>query len=66
MAPIIRILLHILFGVLVTRGLMTQSVADMLRADPDVQVIIELVAGVAASAAAWGWYFLAKRFGWRT
>lgn len=66
MAVFIRILLRYGAGALVTYGLMTAEAGDSLATDPDVAMALEVVAGLVASAIAEGWFWLAKRYGWKT
>jgi len=61
-----RIVLRYLAGILVTRGLLSASDSDFLTTDPDVAMFVEAGAGLALGAAVEGWYWLAKRLGWRT
>jgi hypothetical protein len=61
-----RIALRYLAGILVTRGLLSASDSDFITTDPDISMLVEAGAGLAIGAAVEGWYWLAKRFGWRT
>lgn len=61
-----RIGLRYIAGFLVARGLLSAYDGDFLSNDPDLAMLVELGAGVAAGFAAEGWYWLAKRMGWRT
>ena len=63
MAPVIRIFLRYLSGVLLAKGFVGQD--DMaLFDDPDLTATIELGTGILLSAATEYWYKLASRFGW--
>lgn len=59
-AVLIRIGLRYGAAVLVARGFLTDDAGSSLATDPDIQLAL----GVALGAAAEGWYFLARRFGW--
>lgn len=65
---ITRILLRVLAGILIGWG--AKDVADLVTTDPDILTIASQAVEVAAGLAVWAvgevWYFLAKRFGWRT
>lgn len=63
-APIVRILLRYLAGLLVMKGLISTDMGTSLAADPDAFAILELVIGTAAGVAAEWWYWLAQKFGW--
>lgn len=57
---IIRIGLRYGAAYLVARGLLSPDDGASLATDPDVQMLI----GTAMGAAAEGWYWAARRFGW--
>ena len=59
-AVFVRIFLRYAAGALVARGFLGPDVADQILNDPDV----EMALGVALGAAAEGWFWLARRFGW--
>lgn len=59
---IARILLYILAGVLLNAGWVNDEIADFIRLDPDVQMIV----GGAVAGVTLVWWRLAKRFGWST
>jgi hypothetical protein len=62
MAPLIRILARILAGFLIGAGYMTQGAAESVFSDPAFDMAI----GAVIIAATEGWYWLARKFGWRT
>jgi len=62
MAPIIRILCRVLAGFLIGAGYMTESSADAIFSDPAFDMAI----GVILWAVTEGFYWMARRFGWRT
>lgn len=64
LSVVIRIGLRYGAGVLVARGLIGSDDASAFSTDPDIQMALETGAGLALSAAAEGWYWLAHRFGW--
>ena len=66
MGAIVRIVLRYAAGFLVARGLLGESDGNMLAADPEVAALIETGVGLAIGAVSEGWYWLAKRLGWRT
>jgi hypothetical protein len=63
-APLVRILLRYLSGLLVMKGLISTGMGTELATDPDLMAILELVFGSAFAVAAEWWYVLAKRWGW--
>jgi hypothetical protein len=65
-APLIRILLRYLAGVLVAKGYLTAADGGFLTTDPDVYALVEMGLGLAMSVVTEGYYYLAKKFGWAT
>jgi hypothetical protein len=63
MTPIIRILLRVLAGFLVGKGF---TEAQTLAGDPELIALAEAGVGALILAVTEGWYYLAKRFGWKT
>lgn len=63
-APIVRILLRYLSGLLVMKGLISTNMGTDLATDPDLMAILELVFGVGFATVAEWWYVLAKKWGW--
>lgn len=66
MTVFIRIAMRYLAAALVARGLLLPSDGDMLATDPQIIAAIEIALGAALAAAAEGWYWIARRLGWRT
>ncbi len=66
MGPLIRIISRYGIGWLVGAGIISTDLGSLISADPDVQLAVEIAVGGIASAAVEGWYWLARRFGWRT
>ncbi len=66
MGVFLRILLRYVAAALVARGFLSHDVGDLVSTDPDLSQAIEIVAGGVGMAIAEGWYYLAKRLGWRT
>ena len=66
MAPIIRIFLRYATFPLLYYGLISEGEASDLIADPEIAQWVSLAAGTVAPIAAEAWFFLAKRFGWKT
>lgn len=64
MTVFIRILLRVIAGVLIGRGV-NVDVANVLT-DPDIAIGVEVLFGAAVWGLSEGWYLLAKRMGWRT
>ena len=62
MAPILRILARVLAGFLIGGGYMSQGTADSIFADPAFDMAIGAVLWGATEA----FYWMAKRWGWRT
>lgn len=61
LAPVLaRILLRYLGGALFGAAFVTAS------DDPDVQAVAAMALGAAMSAAAEGWMWAARRYGWST
>ncbi len=65
-AVVARIALRYVAAALVTHGLLTADVGGTLSGDPDVLMLIQVVAGAGIGIAIEGWYALARRFGWET
>ncbi len=63
-APVVRIFLRYLAGLLVMKGLISTSMGTELASDPDLMAVLELLVGTAAGVVAEWWYVLARRFGW--
>lgn len=63
-APIARILLRYLSGILIARGLLSESDGAAFGMDPDILSLIEAGLGLALSAATELWYVAARRLGW--
>lgn len=66
MGVMIRILLRYAAAALVAKGALSPGLGDMIAVDPDISAFVEILAGLAAAAAAEGYYAVAKRFGWPT
>lgn len=64
MSALIRIGLRYLAAVLVARGLLLESDANMLANDPEMAAMIEAAIGAAIGAITEGWYMLARKYGW--
>jgi len=65
MSVFVRILLRVIAGILIGKGLPPDAV-EMVTSDTDVMVGVEVILG----AVVWGgteiFYFMAKKFGWKT
>ncbi len=64
-APLIRIALRWLGGILIANGYFSQGDAGLFT-DPDMIALANYAAAALCAVASEGWYWLAKRFGWRT
>lgn len=62
----IRIGLRYLAGFLVAKGFLMPDLGDALQKDPEILAALQVAAGLALAAASEGWYWLAKKLGWRT
>lgn len=62
MAPLIRILARVLAGFLIGAGYMTQGAAESVFSDP----AFDMALGALIWGATEAFYWLAKRYGWRT
>lgn len=66
MDVLIRIILRYFAMLLVAKGILHPELGDLFASDPEILAMVQVVAGVLAGVVAECWYFLAKRFGWRT
>lgn len=66
MSAITRILLRYVAMYFMTKGLLSQDMADALAGDPEVAALVDFAIGAIIAGATEGWYLLAKRMGWRT
>jgi hypothetical protein len=66
MDVLIRIALRYLAGFLVAKGFLLPDLGDTLQNDPQVLAGIQIAAGFLIGAISEGWYWLAKKLGWRT
>ena len=60
--PFARILLRYIAGFLLLKGIIPQDLADQIANDPDLVMLI----GAGIMLGVEGFYFVAKRMGWRT
>ncbi|HEV7321596.1 MAG TPA: hypothetical protein VGO04_23585 [Ensifer sp.] len=63
-AVVVRILLRYGAGLLVAKGMLAPEAGPALAEDPDLQMLLQVGAGLVAGAACEGWYLLARRLGW--
>jgi hypothetical protein len=66
MSAYTRILLRYLAGYLVLKAIIPADLGTAIASDPDLALAMEAAVGTAAAAAVEGWYFLARRMGWKT
>lgn len=65
-APLTRIILRWVAGILVAKGFFAPEDGLWLQADPDVAMVGQMALGAAVGALAEVWYWIARRAGWRT
>lgn len=65
-APVARIVLRYLIGMGTAYAWITPEVGEELVRDPEMQVLLESLIGLAAAGGVEGAYLMAKRFGWCT
>lgn len=65
-AVLARILLRYIAAALIAKGIFEPQLGNQLATDPEVARYVEMGIGLAVMGATEGWYWLAKRFGWRT
>lgn len=63
---IIRIVLRYVAGALVINGFLPDELGNSLMNDPQVIDVLNVAFGLAIGAVTEFWYFLARKFGWRT
>lgn len=62
MAPILRILARVLAGALIGAGYISHGTAESIFADP----AFDMALGTLIWAGTEAFYWMARRFGWRT
>lgn len=62
MGPLVRILARVAAGFLIGRGYMTDTAAETIFSDP----AFDMAVGFLIWAGTEGFYWAAKRWGWRT
>lgn len=65
-AALARIVLRYLAGILVAVGWLAPDLGSQLAVDPDVLGLVANLVGLTIMAVTEGWYWAAKRFGWKT
>lgn len=65
-APLTRIVLRWIAGILVAKGFFAPEDGLWLQSDPDVAMAGQMALGAAVGALAETWYYVARRMGWRT
>jgi len=63
---IARIIIRYVAGALIARGLFSPADGDFINANPDIEEIMTAAVGAAIMAGTEVFYYLAKRWGWRT
>lgn len=66
MEVFIRLLMRYIAGSLLAKGLIDAAMAHQLATDQEVIAALQIIIAFAFGAVAEGWYYLAKKFGWRT
>lgn len=64
--PIVRILLRVVAGAIMSKGYFDQETVDWISTDPDISMYAEMGLGFVVLSCSEFYYFLAKKFGWRT
>lgn len=64
--PLARIIVRYVAGALVAKGLIDASTGKGIAADADLVWLVDAGLGFGIGAAMEGWYWLAKRYGWKT
>ena len=64
--PIARVLVRYVSGALVMKGLLDAGVGKQIASDPDLVALVQTGLGLLMSAVTEGFYWLAKRYGWKT
>lgn len=65
-APVARIALRYLIGMAVAYAWLTPEVGEEFARDPELQLMVETLLGLAGAGVVEGLYVLAKRWGWST
>lgn len=63
-AVITRIALRYAAATLITKGLLSPEVGNVISADPDVFQAMQFFLGAFFGALSEGWYYLAVKMGW--
>lgn len=63
-APLTRILLRYVSGILTAKGLLAPEWGNVIAADPDVFQAAQLFISSFLGLLAEGWYYLAVKMGW--
>lgn len=66
MGVLIRIILRYLAAFLVAKGIFAPDIGNLFASDPEILAAAQLAMGAVSAAAAEAYYYLARRFGWRT
>lgn len=66
LAPITRILLRYIAGILIARGIFDAGTGNFFATDPDIYALAQAGIGLAVGFITEGYYWLAKKFGWST
>lgn len=66
MLPIVRIFLYTFFGALASRGIINDGMAREFSSDPSIIEGAMQIVGVIGWFFTAGWYWVAKKLGWKT
>lgn len=64
-AVVARIVLRYVAGALVIKGLIPEDTGTQIASDADLLGILETGLGLGIGALTEGWYYLARKFGWK-
>ena len=64
--PLARILIRYVSAFLIAKGFFDGETVRLLSEDPELAAILEIAIGAALGAASEAFYFIAKKYGWRT
>lgn len=62
----VRILLHVIAGILLTNGWINEEIRDQIVNDPQIALGVQVALAAVFHVASLIWWRLAKRFGWKT
>lgn len=66
LAPLARVILRYVAGALLGAGVSVGAAGYVLADDPDLVMLVSIGLSFLIGAASEGFYYLAKKYGWRT